>query len=576
MTGRRMKKLRLLLLIFIFIGTQAVFAGNKEQLKFHVYGIDGAVRTNAASRLVIERREFSSPITAKTVVRFAAESKKAVRAAVEPYGYFHPLIRTYISKESYGYKISYTIRLGLPVRVTSVDINITGPGADNGKIRKTARQFPLNRGDIFNATLYAAARDKLFDVISNQGYIKVTARGTKVFVNTDTNTAVITLQMQTNERYYFGKMTFNETDYSPKFLARFNIFREEQLFSTNKILNYQQDMNNTRYFKQVIVMPDFDNIADYHIPVDVSVVPVNARRYDFGLGYGTFTGPRLTAGMNFRRLGHEGHALDAQVRLSSVLSSVVLKYLIPGINPLTEQWVMGANYQKFVPKNGKSYSQSIAFGYTKKLHHWTLGANLNYLRESYRVENEPKQNSQLLYPNLNIIYIKADNVVQPTYGRSLNFVVQGAVSDIFSTTSFAQSTVKGKLFFTPVSFAHVILRGDLGYTVVHDLNDLPLSMRFFAGGMTTIRGFPDSSIGPGKYLAVGSIEYRNHIAYDISGAVFYDIGNAADHFDTPWNRGAGVGLVYESVVGPIKLYLARAISKKHQPYQVELSMGPEF
>lgn len=571
-----MKKLRLILFIIILIGVQSAIAANSEQLKFHVYGVSGAIRTNVASRLIVERKEFSEPVTAAAVARFAKASQRAVQAAIEPYGYFHAVVRSDISKESYGYKISYTIRLGQPVRVTSVDVKITGPGADNGKIRNTARQFPLKRGDIFNSTIYAAARDKLFDVISNQGFIKVSARDTKVIVNTDTNAAAIILHLQTNERYYFGKVIFNQTDYSEEFMSRFNVFRDDEPFSTNKILKYQQDMNGTRYFKQALVIPDFEHIEDYHIPVHTSVVPVNQRRYDFGLGYGTFTGPRLTAGVNFRRLGRAGQALDAQLKLSSVLSGVALKFYIPGYDPLTEQWVLGANYQKFVPKNGKSYLRSIAFGYTKKLHHWTLAANINYLRENFRVESQPQQDSQLLYPNLNLSYIKADNIVQPTFGRSFNFVLQGAASDIFSTTSFAQGIVKGKLFFTPVSFAHIILRGDQGYTVVHDLNDLPLSMRFFAGGMTTIRGFPDSSIGPGKYLTVGSIEYRNHIAYDFSGAVFYDIGTATNHYDKPWNRGAGVGIVYESVVGPIKLYVARALSKKGDPYQIELSMGPEF
>lgn len=154
--------------------------------------------------------------------------------------------------------------------------------------------------------------------------------------------------------------------------------------------------------------------------------------------------------------------------------------------------------------------------------------------------------------------------------------MQGASSNILSSTSFLQGELKGKLFMTPFSFAHLILRGDLGYTVVNDLNDLPLSMRFFAGGMTTIRGYSDSSIGPGKYLGVASIEYRNHLAYDFSGAVFYDMGTATNHFGTPLSRGAGVGLIYESIVGPIKLYAARALSKKGHPYQIEFSLGPEF
>ena len=134
----------------------------------------------------------------------------------------------------------------------------------------------------------------------------------------------------------------------------------------------------------------------------------------------------------------------------------------------------------------------------------------------------------------------------------------------------------GKLFMTPFDFAHIIMRGDFGYTVVRDLNDLPLSMRFFAGGMNSVRGYPEVWIGPGKYLGVASIEYRNHIAYDISGAIFYDVGTATNHFGSGLYRGAGVGLVYESPLGPIKLYIARAMNKRGHPRSVEFSMGPEF
>jgi len=238
--------------------------------------------------------------------------------------------------------------------------------------------------------------------------------------------------------------------------------------------------------------------------------------------------------------------------------------------------VLGVNFQKFNPKNGSSRSKSLMGGYSEKWKHWTLALNLNYLWERYSVNNDPYHNSQLLYPNLNITYLKTDNIVRPSYGRYFNFMLQGASNQVISSTRFLQAEMKGKLFMSPFSFAHVIMRGDVGYTVVHDLNDLPLSMRFITGGMTSVRGFPDSSIGPGKYLGVASIEYRNHIAYDFSGAVFYDVGNATNHIGDPWNRGAGVGLIYESMLGPIKLYVARALSKRGNPRSIEFSIGPEF
>lgn len=571
-----MKRSLSLLITICMLAALPVSAMMKPELMLGVQGIDGDMRENVLARLRIEREEVNDSVNAAGVSHFAQVSVAAVRAAIAPYGYFKPVVTTEIRHNANVWRIIYRVQPGRPVRVRSIQIKVVGAGANNPKILRTIKQFPLKTGDIFNSTIYTSARDKLFDVASNQGYIKAIARESKVVVNTDTYTADIHLTLQTNQRYYFGKMTFDQNVYSEEFINRFNIFHRDEPFSSNKLLRYQQDMNNSRYFKQVIVIPDLDHANDVYVPISTSIVPVNYRRYAFGLGYGTFTGPRLTAGMNFRRLTDTGHAFDALLKLSTVLSGLGFKYYIPGQDPLNEQWILGLNYQKFVPKNGTSNSKTLSFGYSRKMHHWQLAANMNYLWERYKINREPSRDSQLLYPNLNLTYLKADNVVEPTYGRSLNLVLQGASSDLISTTSFLQGEIKGKLFMTPVSFAHIILRGDVGYTLVHDLNDLPLSMRFFAGGMTSVRGFSDSSIGPGKYLGVASIEYRNHIAYDVSGAVFYDIGTATNHFDTPLSRGAGVGLVYESVVGPIKLYVARALSKEGHPYQIEFSMGPEF
>lgn len=581
--AKLMKRITSFAVYILLLALLPALAMASPVLKFEVRGVGGAMQQNVISRLSIERNDLGNNISAAAIQGFSEQSLQAVRDALAPYGYYKPHVESVVQHHGDVWVVIYTIQPGQPVRVKKVDIIITGAGADNEKIRRQVKMFPLKVGDVFNSVVYTAARDKLFDVVANQGYVKAVSPQSKVTVNVDTSSAVVSLSLNTNERYYFGKITFNDNEYSPEFMRRFDLFDEHEPFSSNKLLEYQEDLNNSRYFKQAIVIPDIDGAKDAMIPMQASVVPINARRYAFGLGYGTFTGVRFTAGMNLKRLTNTGHSLDAQLKISSVLSGVALKYSIPGKNPLTEQWVMGANYQKFVPKNGYSNSESLAFGYTRKMHHWSLATNMNYLWERYRVNDLPRRDSTLLYPNISLNYIKTDNIVQPSYGRSLNLMLQGASSDLLSSTSFLQGEVQGKLFMTPFSFAHIIVRGDIGYTVVNDLNDLPLSMRFFAGGMTTVRGYPDSSIGPGKYLGVASIEYRNHIAYDISGAVFYDVGTATNHIGGSsnqdggqLNRGAGVGLVYESVVGPIKLYVARAISKDGQPYQVEISMGPEF
>ncbi len=136
--------------------------------------------------------------------------------------------------------------------------------------------------------------------------------------------------------------------------------------------------------------------------------------------------------------------------------------------------------------------------------------------------------------------------------------------------------MKGKYIFSPTNNSRVIFRGDWGYTVVDNLNQLPLSMRYFAGGIGSVRGYPYSSIGPGKYLQVGSAEFQHKIIGDWHGAVFYDVGNASNEFNSNFKRGDGLGLIYQSFIGPIKLYVGRGLSNPGKPLTVEFSIGPDF
>ena len=132
------------------------------------------------------------------------------------------------------------------------------------------------------------------------------------------------------------------------------------------------------------------------------------------------------------------------------------------------------------------------------------------------------------------------------------------------------------VLYSPFVYGKFITKLDMGYTAVKNIDNLPLSMFFFAGGLSTIRGYANSSIGPGRYLTVGSVEYVHHLYGNWNGAVFYDMGTATNHFGTPLSKSTGIGIVYDSLIGPIKLYGTQALSRPNKPYGVEFSIGPEF
>jgi outer membrane protein assembly factor BamA len=108
---------------------------------------------------------------------------------------------------------------------------------------------------------------------------------------------------------------------------------------------------------------------------------------------------------------------------------------------------------------------------------------------------------------------------------------------------------------------------------------MPRSELFLAGGGTTVRGYDEESLGPrvgsetwgGLALIVLNTELRLPLFWRLAGAFFLDAGNAwADYrqisvsrFTRAWTDsdyspldvayGIGVGLRFETIVGPVRL-----------------------
>lgn len=560
-----------ILFLYFFIWTLSYGA----TLQFDLQGISGEVLKNVSTRLDV-LKEAQDNLTENKIQTIYEQAPKNIEMAMQPYGYFHTSVEAHLSHHDSKWLASFVIHAGKKIKISELTIKVVGPGNQNAAIKEYLRHFPLKVGDTFRSDSYESAKENLFQITNNNGYVNATLTTNKVLVDVNHYQVKIILELQTGSQYYFGKISFQKNPYSTNFLNRFVNSYENTTFSSQKLLELQQALSNTTYFKQLTVTPNFNSATNNHVPITIVASAPKAKKYNLGIGYGTLTGPRFTAGASLRRLTDDGQHLDAQLKLSSVLSEVAAKYYIPGKNPLTDQWLVGVSTQRFLPKNGSSTSGLATLGYVTKSDSIQTSIDLNYLVEHYKVNDRRPERSHFLYPSFNILYSNSDDLISPTKGEAINLILRGASENISSSTNFFQAEIKGKYFYTPVDFMHLIFRADVGYTATNKLKNLPLSMRFFAGGINTIRGYKDSSIGPGKYLYVGSMEYQNRIKDNWWGAVFYDAGTATNRLDTKLSRGAGVGLIYQSYIGPIKVYLAQAVSKKDKPWSLELSIGPEF
>jgi translocation and assembly module TamA len=554
------------------------YAATPKTVKIEIIGgVNEDAKANILTRLEIDQASYFKNPNPENLTSFYKEAPIIIKSALEPYGYFRAHVQ-HIRVQNTPNKIIWYVYIlpGQPVLITSIDLQITGPGRDDPIIQHFIRQFPLKKGQVFNTETYEKSKSALFDIVNNQGYLHAILEKKEVQIDLKHNTAGITWHMSTGDQYYFGAFRFGPSPFDPSFLHRFVTIPENTPFSSDKLLKLQQDLNNSKYFRQVTISPQLDQAENNKVPTQIDITAPKSQFYNMGVGYGTYTGPRITLGVDFRRVTNTGQHFNAQVKYSSVLKGLAAKYFIPGHQPLTEQYTIGMNIQEFKPKNGKSFSETLSGSYIKTIHHWTHTLSLNLLNEHYQVDKDPMKFSHFLYPSYNISHITADDIINPRFGNGFNLTVQGSNEKILSTTTFIQSEIKDKFIFSPTTASRVILRGDLGYTVVNDLNQLPLTLNYFAGGINSVRGYAFGSLGPGRYLEIASIEYQHQIIGQWNGAVFYDAGNAINHFNDPLMRGVGVGIVYQSMIGSIQIYLARAESKDGKPLSIDFTIGPDF
>lgn len=567
---------RIFLIVMMYFS--AFSLGHAAKLHWQFYGLDKETSGNVQARLNLLKKSLGE-LTPGKIQSIYQKAPEEIRIALQPYGYFHAKIQSQLLKKEENFTASFTVQPGKPINITQLDINISGPGKNNPQLKQFIQHFPLKIGQVFTTKNYEKAKEDFYQAANQRGYVKSFFSTNKIIIDVEKNRLAIIIHLETGEQFYFGNVHFSHQadHYSDDFLQRFVAPLKDQPFSSEKLLQLQGDMSGSYYFQQLFVTPDFDQANESRqIPVHMDVTAPKSKKYNVGLGYGTLTGPRLTAGASFRQLTNTGQHVDMQLKLSPVLSGLAAKYYIPGKNPINDQWLIGLNYQRFLPKNGSSTSSMLEAGYLTKTEHTQTHAALTFLLENYKVKNLAPEKTQLLYPNFNFNYSQSNDVILPTFGKSLNLTLRGASKSFLSSDSFLQAEIKAKYFFSPFDFSHVIFRTDLGYTLTKNLHALPLTMRFFAGGLNSIRGYADSSIGPGRYLYSGSVEYQNQIKNNWWGAIFYDAGTATDHFGTPLFKGAGVGVLYQSSIGPIKLYLAKTLQQPKKHYSVELSIGPEF
>ncbi|MAZ39853.1 MAG: hypothetical protein CMF49_07000 [Legionellales bacterium] len=563
----------------------------KNVLLYEVNGIDDPLKKNAISWLQVEQKHLGEPLTANKINKLYQSGKTSIKGALSPYGYFEPTITANLKRiNQHKWLASYHVKLGAPVKLQHVKILITGAGAKLKVFQNFKKNFPLKSGQVLNTEIYDAQKKRLNTIATNKGFLRGKFTVSQIQVNLKKHLASIVLKYDTGPQFYFGKVTFSENPMDNDFLQRYVQFKPGDKYSPDQLMQLQQDLSGTKYFSSVAVEPETHDTNNKNVPIVVTLTPGKSSIYNLGIGYGTDTGARATIGYDRNRITPTGQYFTSYLQASQVQSSLEAKYNIPGQNPTYQNYFIGASALEQSPNTSQGYTQKLTVGKTDRWYGWQSTISLSQQWDQYDLRGGPREHTSLLLPSLTLLKTDADDPIFPRNGYNITFNVLGANKALLSSSSFLQTEISGKYIFSPTKRTRVVTRANLGVTATDDIEKVPLSLQFFAGGADSIRGYDYQELGPGKYLAVGSLEFQYEVIDKWYAAVFTDAGNAVNSFSNPEDNlvgrkqpdidlkdtlkySAGVGIVWASPVGPMEVTVAQPLSDPDKKPRLQFTMG---
>jgi translocation and assembly module TamA len=562
-----------------------------------IRGLDEAMTGNVRLSLSLVEA-IGKDVSGRRMAYLVREAESETREALEPFGYYSPQVTVARDRDSGG--VTITVVPGEPVRVRDFKVEIEGEAGDDRYMNEELDSFVPARGAVFDSSLYEASKARITRRLAERGYFDADFLARRVEVTRAEHAADIDLRWNSGVRYDMGHVSFEQT---PKQVIRPSLFDklvywdEGSYYHQGKLDRLRTSLVGLDYFSRVDIEPHPEQAvqgpggpSDKRVPVTVTLTPAKRSIYTAGLSYGTDSGPGVRLGVERRYLNSRGHKALGQVDWAQKRKTATLQYRVPAF-----AWLDGwytASLQLADEQTDYMDSRRVEFVASRSgqvNRHLTAVASLHVLRERWAytgdIEHPGYRYGNFSYPSLRAEYIDADDRLYPRDALGGSLELRGAGEGILgSDAGFLQLHGRASWFKGLAPRDRLIVRGELGHTFTDTVVDLPPSLRFYAGGDRSIRGYDYREVGPrigdfglgAKNVITASGEYEHYLNDSWGGAVFVDTGSAFDGRTPDWYTGVGVGVRWRSPVGPVRIDIAHGLDDPRSPFTLNLNIGADL
>lgn len=537
----------------------------------------------------------------------AARSDYArILAAMYAKGHFSVVIGIQID----GREAAAIPALEAPTRISTIRITVDpGPPFRFGQ----ARVAPLPPGTVVPGTFrtgavaesgaVASAVDVAIKAWRNTGHAKAFVERDAVVADHAARLITADIGVDPGPRLRFGRLEITgEERMRERRVRKIAGLPEGEVFSETELRRAETRLRRTGIFASVALTEDDQITAPDLLGITATVVEQKPRRYSLGVEVASLDGVSLTASWLHRnllgggeRLGISGEVTNIGSGISGIDYGVEMTLDRPAtLTPdTTAGLVLGYSHEDEIDYALDAVTFGLRFShvFSDRL---TARAGLTY---DYLDGRDP--GGSFTFRNLSlpvgITWDKRDVGNNPTKGFYLDAEAKPFAG--FGTTgSGLRATMDGRVYHSlgePGRFVFAA-RAQAGAVFGSSLLETPRDDLFFSGGGGTVRGQPYRSLGiavtrgfgpqfqiGGKYFLGASVELRAKVSEKIGVVGFADWGSIGlDGFTGGFSEshaGAGLGLRYETGLGPIRLDVATPISgTTGDGVQIYVGLGQSF
>ncbi|AIL32637.1 outer membrane protein assembly factor BamA [Basilea psittacipulmonis] len=529
-------------------------------------------------------------------------------------GYFNVIVappQVAISPTRQKISLTYTITEGSPYHIQRV--RLAGNLLDrDGELYELVT---IKDGELYNAEKLNKIISNITDHLGKYGFAMAKATPS-IIPNEQDKTLDIVIDVQPGRPVYVRRINIGGNTRTRDAVIRREIRQQESAwYNSEQLALSQLRLNRLGYFDDVKITQAPVADTNDQIDIDVNVVEKPLGMINLGVGYGSTD--KLSFQGSISQSNIFGSGTDLALAVNTGRTSTV--YSITHVDPyFTSSGISRTTslyYRKLKPYNNSSYYSG---NYSTK----TLGLSMNFgipISETDRVYSGftvERNIIELPDSNSNIPVARAYHDYVDEYGKTNNSLVlnfgwgKDTRNDSIAPTEGhvlslnADVGVWGLKYYLLSATAqkYVPLSSDftLAFNFAADYGrsldsskSYPVIKNVYLGGIGSVRGYDSSSLGPrdldtGDYIGGQARLYANAQLYlpfpgthhdrSLRWFLFADAGkltttgktvcvngnNRVGTVEDPcgWRYSAGVGLSWNSPIGPLQFSYARPLNKK--------------